>query len=113
MKRMSSFALAAVALCASLCGCQSQQQMVGEMKTDAAQVAQRRGAFELKCPAATAEVLSNEMIQSAITNPRFAPPERAEYTVGVSGCGHNATYLVVCAVGGTGCVAVGAQNETH
>jgi hypothetical protein len=87
--------------------------MVNEMQTDAKQVAQRRGAFEFNCPAATASVLSNEMIQSNITNPRWAPPQRAEYTVGVSGCNQRATYLVVCAEGGTGCVAVGTQNTTR
>jgi len=101
----------AVVLAGMLCGCQSQQQLVDEMQADATQVAQRRGAFELNCPAATATVLSKEMIQSPVVNPRWAPPERAEYTVGVSGCNKRATYLVVCAVGGTGCVAGGAKNE--
>jgi hypothetical protein len=103
----------AVGVATILYGCQSQQQMVDEMQADATHVAQRRGAFELNCPAATATVLSKEMIQTPITNPRWAPPERAEYTVGVSGCNQRATYLVVCAVGGTGCVAAGTQNVTH
>jgi len=106
-----TLAMSAVALAGMLCGCQSQQQLVDEMQADATQVAQRRGSFELNCPAATATVLSKEMIQSPVVNPRWAPPERAEYTVGVSGCGKRATYLVVCAVGGTGCVAGGAKNE--
>jgi len=95
--------LGAVALAAVFCGCQSQQQMVDEM-------AKQRGRFELNCPTATASVLSKEMIQSEIVNPRWAPPQRAEYTVGVSGCNKRATYLVVCAEGGTGCIAAGAQN---
>ena len=107
------FALGALVIHALLCGCQSQQQVVDEMKSDAQHVAQRRGAFELNCPAATAEVLSNEMIQSNISNPRWAPPQRAEYTVGVSGCNQRATYLVICAQGGTGCVAAGARNVTR
>jgi hypothetical protein len=104
-------ALCIAALGSLVSGCQSQQQVVDEMQADAAHVAQRRGAFELNCPAATASVLSKEMIQSPITNPRWAPPERAEYTVGVSGCNKRATYLVVCAAGGTGCVAAGARND--
>ena len=91
-------------------GCQTQQQVVDSMQPDAVHTAQRRGAFELNCPAATAEMLSKEMVQTPIMNPRFAPPQRAEYTVGVSGCGQRATYLVVCAEGGTGCVAAGARN---
>lgn len=101
--------LVAVALAAA--GCQSQQQIVDSMQPDAIHVAQRRGAFELNCPAATAELLSKEMIQSPVVmNPRFAPPQRAEYTIGVAGCGKRATYLVICADGGTGCVAGGARN---
>jgi hypothetical protein len=91
-------------------GCQSQQQMVDEMQADATQVAKQRGKFELNCPTATASVLSKEMIQSEVMNPRWAPPQRAQYTVGVAGCDKRATYLVVCAEGGTGCVAAGAQN---
>src|SRR4030095_8054675 len=91
-------------------GCQSQQQIVDSMQTDAVHVAQRRGAFEMNCPAATAQVLSHEMIQSQIMNQRFAPPQRAEYTVGVSGCGQRTTYLVICAEGGTGCYAAGSRN---
>jgi hypothetical protein len=98
-------------LVAGICGCQTQQQVVDEMPADASQVAQQRGKFELNCPTAAASVISKEMIQSAIVNPRWAPPQRAEYTVGVSGCDKRATYLVVCAEGGTGCVAAGAQNE--
>jgi hypothetical protein len=95
-------------------GCASQQQIVDSMQPDAVHVAQRRGAFELNCPAATAEVLSKEMIQSpGVMNPRFAPPQRAEYTVGVAGCGQRATYLVVCAEGGTGCVAAGTRNTVR
>jgi hypothetical protein len=93
-----------------LAGCQTQQQIVDAMQPDAVHTAQRRGAFELNCPAAKAEMLSKEMVQSPIMNPRFAPPQRAEYTVGVAGCGQRATYLVVCAEGGSGCVAAGSRN---
>jgi hypothetical protein len=106
----TAFALSGVALSVLFCGCQSQQQMVDEMQADATQVAKQRGKFELNCPTATAQVLSKEMIQSEIVNPRWAPPQRAQYTVGVEGCNKRATYLVVCAQGGTGCVAAGAQN---
>ena len=94
-------------------GCQTQQQVVDSMEPDAVHVAQRRGAFELNCPTATASMLSKEMIQSPMVNPRFAPPQRAEYTVGVAGCGQRTTYMVVCAEGGTGCVAVGTRNDVR
>ncbi len=108
MKNALKIAAILAALVAA--GCASQQQQVDSMQPDALHVAQRRAAFELNCPAATAEVLSKEMIQSPIMNPRFAPPQRAEYTVGVAGCGQRATYLVICAEGGTGCFAGGARN---
>ncbi|HTY50576.1 MAG TPA: hypothetical protein VMB48_12880 [Steroidobacteraceae bacterium] len=108
-----SFTLGAMALCAILCGCVSQQQRVDRMQPGAVQVAQKRGAFELACPTATAEVLSKEMMQGAAAGPLFTPPQRAEYTVGVAGCGQRATYLVVCTVGGTGCVAGGTRNVTR
>jgi hypothetical protein len=111
MKRLFTVMVAAIAT--MLPACESQQQVVDQMQPNAVQVAQKRGAFELDCPAATAEVISKEMIQTPAPTARYMPPERAEYTVGVSGCGKRATYLVVCAQGGTGCVAGGAKNETH
>jgi len=107
MFKRSSLVVAGVLFAA---GCQTQQQIVDSMEPDAVHVAQRRGAFEMNCPAATAEMLSKEMIQTPIMNPRFAPPQRAEYTIGVSGCGQRSTYVVVCADGGTGCVAAGSRN---
>ncbi len=97
----------------TLAACASQQEVVDSMQSEAVRTAQQRGAFELNCPNATAQVLSKEMIQTPSAGLRYAPPERAEYTVGVSGCEHRATYVVVCAHGGTGCVAGGARNETH
>ena len=106
----SSLAMGTVVIAVLFGGCQSQQQMVDEMLADATQGAKQRGKVELNCPTATAEVLSKEMIQSEVVNPRWAPPQRAQYTVGVAGCDKRATYLVVCAEGGTGCVAAGAQN---
>ena len=110
--KINSLAVGVAAIAATVCACQSQQQMVNQMQADAVHVAQRRGAFELNCPQATATVLSNEMVQTPTPAYGFAPPQRAEYTVGVSGCGQRATYLVVCAEGGTGCIAAGAQNVT-
>jgi len=99
---------------AVLAACQSQQQQVSSMQPQAIEVAQKRGAFDLNCPAATAQVLSNEMVQTNQTVGPMGwgnfPPQRAEYTIGVEGCGKRATYYVICAEGGTGCVAAGTQN---
>jgi len=64
-------------------------------------------------PNATANVLSDEMIQQQenIGPLAGAPPERAEYTVGVEGCGKRSTYTVICAQGGTGCFAANPQGN--
>ena len=101
-------------LAAGICGCQSQQQVVDEMQADATEVAQERGEFELNCPTATASVLSKKMIQPLdIMTPQWAwaLSKESEYTVRVHGCDKLATYLVVCAEGGTGCIAAEAQNQ--
>ena len=99
---------------AGLAACQSQQGAVNSMQPQAIQAAQKRGAFDLNCPAATAQVLSNEMVQTnQVVGPMGwgnFPPQRAEYTIGVEGCGKRATYYVICAEGGTGCVAAGTEN---
>jgi len=41
-------------------------------------------------------------MQAPATTMSYMPPEFAEYTMGVSGCGKRVTYLVVCAQGETG-----------
>ena len=56
-------------------------------------MAQRRAQFEFNCPAATTQVLSRELLQPVSF--RFGI-ERAEYTIGATGCGKRATYVVIC-----------------
>ena len=99
---------------ALLAACQSQQQTVESMKPQAVATAQKKGSFDMNCPNATANVLSNEMIQQRENYGPLqgAPPERAEYTVGVEGCGKRSTYTVICAQGGTGCFAANPQGNT-
>jgi hypothetical protein len=102
--------LASLVSSAVIVGCASQQETVNNMQGEALQTAKQRGSFELNCPEATAQVLSKEMIQQRDVGV-YAAPERAEYTVGVKGCGKEQTYLVVCAQGGTGCVAGGSRES--
>lgn len=91
--------------------CKTEQQQVAGMQPQAVQAAVSRGKFDLGCQEATGQMLSNEMIQTRVGGPLVGtPPERAEYTVGVEGCGKRATYIVVCAEGGTGCVAGEGRN---
>lgn len=84
------------------------------MQPQAEQAALNRGKFDLGCPAATSQMLSNEMVQTRVGGPIVGTqPDRAEYTVGVQGCGKRATYVVVCAQGGTGCVAGAGRVEVQ
>lgn len=82
--------LSAVVLSA---GCASGPPFIDQAQPEAMAVAQRRGAFELNCPAATAQLISRETLQPISF--QFGI-QRAEFTVGVIGCGQRATYVVVC-----------------
>ena len=92
--------LALSALC-TLAGCQSQTQILANEQTVAMQAAVRRGEFELACPSATGTVLSNNVLQPVL----YGGFERAEYTIGVAGCGKRAVYISVCQVGSVACFA--------
>jgi hypothetical protein len=92
----------------ALSACVSQAQILDNMQPLAIQNAEARGRFELNCPDATATVLSREMVQPVMQGPFMgAGLERAEYTVGVSGCGVRKTFVVICPQGGDGCFAAG------
>lgn len=106
MKRREWLLAGLVALAAA--GCASGPPFIQSAQPDALHNAQRRAQFEFNCPSVTVEPLSQEMVQSPLEYTRFAPPQRAEYTIGASGCGQRRTYLVVCTDGG-GCVAVGGR----
>jgi len=103
---MKPFAL--IALAAStvvLSACQTDAQILASEQALATQTALRRGQFELSCPEATASMLSSAMLQPVA----WRGTERAEYTVGVSGCGKQKTYIVVCPLDSSACYAVSGR----
>jgi hypothetical protein len=59
--------------------------------------------FDMNCPAATGSVLTSEVIQPVLNGPLMMGTERAQYTIGVSGCGQRQEIQVICAQGGNGC----------
>jgi len=69
------------------------------------QAAQQRGASELGCPAATAAVLSKETLAEPQGTGWYEFPHRAEFTVGVTGCGRSTRYSVACDNRNKSCVA--------
>jgi hypothetical protein len=65
----------------------------------------KRARFDMNCPTATATVISSEVIQAPDVGIRFQGIQRAQYTIGVSGCDQRQTMVVLCAQGGNGCFA--------
>jgi hypothetical protein len=95
-----------IGLLALLAACQSPSQTLADEQTVAMQAAVRRGQFELACPNATGSVLSSNLLQPVL----FNGLERAEYTIGVAGCGKRAVYVSVCQVGSVACFAAGTSG---
>jgi hypothetical protein len=87
-----------------LVGCQTDTQTLDNESNAAIQTALSRAKFELSCPGAQGSVLSRNLIHPAINGPMYQGVERAEYTIGVSGCGQKATYIALCQVGSVSCV---------
>jgi hypothetical protein len=98
------FVAASLAL---LAGCESTEQQLDAQQAQAVQTAVQRVGFDMNCPSATGQVLSRQMLQPVSI--RFGV-ERAEYTVGVDGCGQRQTIVVVCPQDGSGCFAGGARE---
>jgi len=92
-------------------GCASGPPFIDQMQPEAVSMATRRAQFEMNCPAANGQVISREMMQPVIQTYRWSGPQRAEYTVGFSGCGKRATYIVICPQDGSSCFAGGARPE--
>jgi hypothetical protein len=70
----------------------------------------KRARFEMNCPAATGSVLSKETIEPpAARGPRFQGVERAQFTVGVTGCSERKSLVVICADGADGCFAADSR----
>jgi hypothetical protein len=104
-RRSTWVALLGVALVGG--GCASQAQFLDSRQAMAMQTAVSRGQFEMNCPSASGTILSREVIQPAIQAPALGGLQRAEFTIGVSGCGRRTTFVVVCPEEGDGCFAAG------
>lgn len=93
-------------------GCATQQQILDQNQPMAVETAVKRGQFEMNCPDAKGIVLTREVIQPRLegSGPFLGGVQgvqRAEYTVGVEGCGDRKTFVVLCPEGGGGCFAAG------
>jgi hypothetical protein len=104
---IARFFLVLIAGLLMLEGCQSPGQVLAGEEDVATQTAVQRGRFELGCPEAKGSVLSSNMLQPVL----WGGQERAEYTVGVAGCGKRAVYVVVCPLESSGCFAGAARGN--
>ena len=95
-------ALLGLAALGALGACQSTAERLTALQPKAIQTAETRGRFELSCPAATGSLLAEQEVPPAIDVGRFRGPDRAVFTVGVTGCDKRATYVVVCPEDGSG-----------
>ena len=109
MTRRSTLLTVAMGLLATACA--SGPPYIDQIQPEAVSMAVRRGQFEMNCPAATGQVLSRTSIPPVVQTIRFSGPVRDEFTIGVSGCGKRATYIVICPEDGSSCFAGGARNE--
>jgi hypothetical protein len=100
-------AIVTAACLVGLAGCQSTDQQLDAQQQQAVSTAVQRVGFDMNCPSATGQVLSREMV--APVSVRFGV-YRAEYTVGVDGCGQRQTIVVVCPQDGSGCFAGGPRQ---
>ena len=100
--------LAIWALIATLAvaGCMTEGQFLASRQPTAIQTALSRGQFEMNCPDATGEVLSQEFIQPPIEGPLVQGESRGLFTIGVAGCGQRRVYQVFCPMGGDSCAAL-------
>jgi hypothetical protein len=102
--------MAAIALLLAVfmaAGCATQQQFLDEHQQAAIDTALGRARFEMNCPNATSELISREVVQPALQVPFVPGIQRAEYTIGVQGCGTRKVFVVICPEGGGGCFAAG------
>jgi hypothetical protein len=101
-----SFTISALIATLGAIGCMSQADFLTSKQPTAIQTAVSRGQFEMNCPNATGQVLSQEVTQPAIQGPYMGGEERGLFTVGVAGCGQRRVYQVFCPVGGDSCTAL-------
>ena len=89
MKGLSKL-LPLLAMTAALSGCMSDQEFIASNQQAAIGATESRAKFELNCQQVSSSILSSKVTQNRIGY------QRTEYTIGVRGCGRQATYLTYC-----------------
>jgi len=92
----------------ALTGCATSSQFLDSNQNMAIQTVLSRAQFEMNCQELTPVVISREVVQPALQGPWVNGIQRAEYTIGATGCGKRATFMVICPEGGNGCFSTGS-----
>jgi hypothetical protein len=92
-------------------GCMSQAQFLASKQPTAIQAAVSRAQFEMNCPSATGQVLSQEVTQPVFQGPVVQGEERGLFTIGVAGCDQRRVYQVFCPMGGDNCTALEGRMQ--
>ena len=97
---------------ARACRLRVRPPFIDQMQPQAISMAERRGQFEMNCPAAKGEMLSRETLQPLVQTFRYQGVTRAEYNIGVAGCAKRTAYVVICPDNGSGssCFAGGSRQ---
>ena len=107
---MNPIKLSPVAFAALLLAACAGPDLTVTLEPQAMQTALTRARFEMNCPAATGTVLQKQVMQPLIQGPYMrGGPERAQFTIGIEGCGQRTTMVVVCSDENTGCFATGGR----
>jgi hypothetical protein len=106
MSRSRVILMAAI-VAAMAAGCATQQQFLQSKQNMAVNTAMNRAQFEMNCQDVTPTIISREVVQPALQGRWVNGIQRAEYTIGATGCGKRMTFIVICPEGGEGCFAAG------
>ncbi len=108
---LKSFKFLALIASLAVVGCASiQGQSLASRQDMAIQTAVSRAQFEMDCQEVTPVLISEEMVQPVLQKTYVNGSQRAEYTIGVSGCDKRTTFIVLCLEGKKGCLAAGPDR---
>jgi hypothetical protein len=102
-----AFVVLSLVAASALTGCVSQTQFLDSKQGMAIETASSKARFELSCQDIMTTVISREVVQPALQGPWVNGIQRAEYTIGINGCGKKIMFVVICPDGGEGCYAAG------
>ena len=100
--------LLALTLLGTACASDPEQKALAERQGTALQTALVQGRSDLRCPPATALLLSSDVVDKTAH-----AAERFEYTFDIEGCGEHTTVVVACERGSGACMATDPEGRAQ